>query len=500
MYSSVNKFKIVIFKFIPIIIFITFYLIYSFVFFKEFPITTDEQARYEWGRDQLDYFKNSSYLQTFIKPDQEPDTNILYPTILNILNPNFYYEWFHLQNLLFSSIAFVSIYFLCYMYSKNPHLSIIGPVFLFLTPNFSGMIASNPIDIPFAVVFILNIFLVYYFKNRGFDFGKILILGFSFWPLISIRPVGAQIFLHYIILTLLFLPSKDKKIYLLLELKYLIFIGFVSFFLMAISWPYLGINFFKNYPSILLTNAKYDKWDNTILFEGVKIPGVESPWYYLFTYIGYTIPLFIFVLFVISLLKIKDKLKAFLLYVLSFNLLIYLLLDPLIYNGMRHFLFIVPLIVSISCFGFFDFINSTSFKKLKVLIFVGIFASILWTLYEMVNLFPNHYAYFNEISGGFRNNYLKYETEYWGGSYKMAAEYIRDNLAIGNEDLKVSSCFIGFGMQYYSKGTYEVVMKESNADVKVCDVVSEMGESNLGEVIHEIKLHGVTFVNIRKNK
>lgn len=470
------------------------------MFFKDFPITTDEQTRYEWGRDQLDNFLNSKYLQTYIKPDQEPDTNILYPTILNILNPNFYYEWFHLQTLFFSFVAFISVYFLCYKYTKNPNLSIIGPIFLSITPNFSGMIASNPIDMPFAVVFILNILLVYHFRNRGFDFTKIFVLGISFWPLISIRPVGAQIFIHFIILTFLFLPVKDKLKYLSDELKNIILIGFVSFFLMVVSWPYLGINFFKNYISILITNASYDKWNNTILFEGVKIPGLETPWYYLFTYLGLTIPLFIIILFIISILNLKNKLKIFILYVIFFNLLIYLLLDPVIYNGMRHFLFLIPLIVTIACFGLVDLLKINIERSFKYSIFSVIIASILWTFYEIVNLFPNHYAYFNEISGGFRNNYLRYETEYWGGSYKKAAEYIRDNLSVNNENLKVSSCFISFGMQYYAQGKFKMEIKESNADIKVCDVVSEMGEKNLGEVIHEIKLHGVTYINIRKNK
>ena len=299
------------------------------------------------------------------------------------------------------------------------------------------MIASNPIDMPFAVVFILNILLVYHFRNRGFDFTKIFVLGISFWPLISIRPVGAQIFIHFIILTFLFLPVKDKLKYLSDELKNIILIGFVSFFLMVVSWPYLGINFFKNYISILITNASYDKWNNTILFEGVKIPGLETPWYYLFTYIGLTIPLFIIILFIISILNLKNKLKIFILYVIFFNLLIYLLLDPVIYNGMRHFLFMIPLIVTIACFGLVDLLKISIERSFKYSIFSVIIASILWTFYEIVNLFPNHYAYFNEISGGFRNNYLRYETEYWGGSYKKAAEYIRDNLSVNNENLKV---------------------------------------------------------------
>ena len=270
---------------------------------------------------------------------------------------------------------------------------------------------------------------------------------------------------------------------------------------MVITWPYLAINFFKNYYSILLTNASYDKWNNTILFEGVKIPGVEAPWYYLFTYLALTIPFFIMFLFLFAIFKnFQDKLKIFILYIILFNLSIYLLLDPLIYNGMRHFLFLMPMIVTVATFGFIDLLKSKLNQKIKITFLIGIFLSIVWTIYEIVNLFPNQYAYFNEISGGFKNNYLRYETEYWGGSYKKASEFLVNNLSSDVQNLKVASCYLGFGMQYYSKGTYEVVMKESGAHVKVCDVVSEMDEENLGEIIYEVKLHGVTFVNIRNVK
>jgi len=492
-----------LFKFYPIVIFLIIYLIYSLSIYKLVPITTDEEARYYWGRDLLGHYKNSGYLQSFFKPDQEPDTNILYPTILNIFNPDFYYEWFHLQNLLFSSVAFIAVYFLIFLYTREPKASILGPIFLFLTPNFSGFLGNNPIDTPFAVVFILNILLVYYFRNKGFNFAKVFVLGFSFWPLLSIRPVGAQIFLHFIVLTLLFLPKTDRIKYLLDELKNIILIGFVSFFLMVITWPYLAINFFKNYYSILLTNASYDKWNNTILFEGAKIPGLEAPWYYLFTYLAYTIPFFILFLFVFAIFKnYQNKLKVFILYIILFNLSLYLLLDPVIYNGMRHFLFLMPMIVTIATFGFFDLLKSKLNQKIKIIFFIGIFSSIVWTLYEIVNLFPNQYAYFNEISGGFRNNYLKYETEYWGGSYKFATEYIRENIAPNYNDLKVSSCFIGFGVQYYAQGKFRHVIRQSEGDLLICDVVSEMGieKHKLGEIVHQINIHGIPFINIRKNK
>ena len=233
----------------PLFIFLFFYFLYSFLVYKMIPITTDEQFRYQRGSELLSHYLNSGYLQTYITPDKEPDTYYFYVMLVNILNPKFYYEWFHLQNLLFSSIIFLAIYFIVFSYSNNKFFAVLGPIALVLTPSFSGHLGANPIDMPFACLFLLNIYLIYRFRDRGFDFKKIIILGFSFWLLLGLRPVGYQIFLHLIVLSYLFSNKKsDLKGFISLEFKNLILIFFISSFLSVISWPYLGINYFKNLP------------------------------------------------------------------------------------------------------------------------------------------------------------------------------------------------------------------------------------------------------------
>ena len=293
--------------------------------------------------------------------------------------------------------------------------AVLGPLALFLTTTFSGHLGSNPIDIPFACIFLISIYLIYRFRDRGFNFKKILVLGFSFWLLLGLRPVGYQIFLHYIVLTFLFSIDKSNiKEFVITELKNLVLIFFIASFLSVISWPYLGINYFKNLPGILFVNANYDKWDNPILFNGSYIQKSERPWYYLFTYIFLTIPAFVLFSFIGSFFNLKNKLKVGIIFVLFFNVILYLLIQPVVYNGMRHFLFLVPLIVCLALFGIWDLYKSdVSIKYKKFVAAFGIL-SVLYATYQFVVLFPNQYAYFNELSGGFKNNYTKFETEYWG--------------------------------------------------------------------------------------
>ena len=488
-------------KHFGLVFFLLFYFLYVFFTYKLVPITSDEEYRYKRGQEQLYYFQNSVPLQNYFLPSIEPDTYYFYVTLLNLFNPKFYYEWFHLQNMLFASIIFVVAYFLVYEYSKKTLISLIGPILIFLTPSFSGHIGFNPIDMPFAVLFLLNLYLIYKFQNKGFSFTKIIILGFSFWLLLGIRPLGFQIFLLYIIFQLFILPKDNKFQFLLTEAKNLILIGFISIFLLTISWPYLGINFFKNLPEILLTNASYNKWSNLIIYNGEFISSNNRPWEYLFTYMFLTTPLFILFLSVFAIFKNLTVIKKFLITAFLLNIFLYLLIQPVIYNGMRHFIFLIPLLVILGCFGLLDFLNSKINKNVKFIGYSILIVSFILTIYSIFKLFPLHYSYFNEISGGTKSNLEKYETDYWGGSYRKASEYIRDNIATDNPyDVKVYSCNVSYSMDYYSHKKFIMTINKDEANYIVCTIPEDKRRNLSGEVIKTINLDNSPYINIRKVK
>lgn len=484
-----------------LVVFILFYIIFTAFTYKLVPITSDEEYRYRRGQEQLNYYLNSSPLQNYFLPSIEPDTYYFYVTLLNIFNPKFYYEWFHLQNMLFSTIIFIAAYFLLFEYTKKPFFSLLGPTILFFTPSFSGHLGFNPIDMPFAVLFLLNIYLIHKFRNSGFSFKKILILGFSFWLLLGIRPLGFQIFILFVIYQFLNLPQNNKINFLINEFKNVVLIGFISIFLLTISWPYLGINFLKHLPEILLTNASYNKWSNLIIYNGYFISFDNRPWEYLFTYILFTTPFYILFLTIYSFRNFQDRLKVFIASALFLNLFLYIIIQPVIYNGMRHFIYIIPLMVILACFGFYDLVNSRLNLKIKSLIYLILIASLIYTIFNFVRLFPLHYSYFNEISGGLENNIEKYETDYWGGSYRVASEFIRDNIATGNPyDVRVYSCNVSYSMDYYSHKKFIMTIELDKANYVVCSLPEEKIRRFEGEIVKTIYLGDSPFINIRKIK
>jgi hypothetical protein len=214
-----------------------------------------------------------------------------------------------------------------------------------------------------------------------------------------------------------------------------------------------------------------------------------------------TLPSFVLFSFFGSFFKPKNNLKIGLLFVLFFNLILYLTLKPVIYNGMRHFLYVIPLIVCLALFGIWDLYKSSISIKIKRVVGVIGLTSILWTIYQIISLFPNHYAYFNEISGGFVKNYTRFETEYWGGIYKDGSIYIRNNLSKSRpQDLKVYSCNSGFSVDYYSEKKFLTTIYKNEADLIICDYAEDKRLDLKGKILKEINLGNVPYLFIRENE
>jgi hypothetical protein len=97
----------------------------------------------------------------------------------------------------------------------------------------------------------------------------------------------------------------------------------------------------------------------------------------------------------------------------------YLLLQrPAVYDGLRHFLFILPPIFIVCGFAFEWVLENAHFwlrAGLVSLVFLPSLAGI-------IQLHPYEYAYYNAFVGGTSGAFRRYETEYWLTCYKDAVE------------------------------------------------------------------------------
>jgi len=108
---------------------------------------------------------------------------------------------------------------------------------------------------------------------------------------------------------------------------------------------------------------------------------------------------------------------------------------PALYNGIRHFAFITPPLAALGGFA-----GAKAFEWLagrgRIAARAGVAAfalGIALPVVDFVRLHPYEYTYFNYIAGGVAGADDRYMLDYWGLSFKQAAEALRTALAERHE-------------------------------------------------------------------
>ncbi len=106
---------------------------------------------------------------------------------------------------------------------------------------------------------------------------------------------------------------------------------------------------------------------------------------------------------------------------------------PAFYNGLRHFIFVVPpfAVAGGLAFGWLFERARTHGMAAIAALFAILIAGISLPIYDMVKLHPYQYTSFNALAGGVRQAQHGYMLDYWGLAFKQAAEELRMRLAAG---------------------------------------------------------------------
>jgi hypothetical protein len=114
----------------------------------------------------------------------------------------------------------------------------------------------------------------------------------------------------------------------------------------------------------------------------------------------------------------------------------YTIIDrPAMYNGIRHFVFVMPPIAVLGGFAAARLLaharalSRPALAAASTIALVGIAAPVV----EMVRLHPYQYSHFNWIAGGVRGADDRYMIDYWGLAFKQAAQALREQLTAWNE-------------------------------------------------------------------
>ena len=332
----------------------------------------------------------------------------------------------------------------------GPLAGLAALLLLALCPIFYGHMFMNPKDAPFAVAMvILMLGLVRLAEEYPSPSPRtVLIVGLGAGLSIGSRILGGLALVYALIG---FLPllleevhthSLREAAHRFLHVVYVLLPALaLGYLVMGLIWPWSILEPAHPFQALTYFSQFFEKpWKE--MFDGALVSVPDMPWSYLPTLFALQLPEVLLALLIAAVvgtfvsLTRRDvaarRKTVFLMLTLAATLplVIAMVKRPALYNGIRHFIFVIPPMTVLAGVAFawgMNWLkrNRRSWQPAAVALFVF---GLLLPLAEMIRLHPYQYTHFNHIAGTVREADDRYMLDYWGLALKQASDGLREEL------------------------------------------------------------------------
>jgi dolichyl-phosphate-mannose-protein mannosyltransferase len=321
---------------------------------------------------------------------------------------------------------------------------------LALCPIFYGHMFMNPKDAPFAVaMIILMLGLVRLAEEYPQPSPRtILIVGLGAGLSIGSRILGGLALVYAIIgfvplfLEELHVEGAREAIRRFVHVVYVLLPGLVlGYLIMGLIWPWSIMEPANPFQALTYFSHFFEKpWKE--MFDGALVSVPDMPWSYLPTLFALQLPEVMLVLMfgavvgtlvILPRREVPARRKTILLMLTlaaTLPLVIAMVKRPALYNGIRHFVFVIPPMAVLGGIAFAWVIerlraNHRGWQPVVLAIFCF---GLALPLAEMIRLHPYQYTHFNHIAGTVRAADDRFMLDYWGLALKQASDELREQL------------------------------------------------------------------------
>jgi hypothetical protein len=332
----------------------------------------------------------------------------------------------------------------------GPLAGLAALLLLALCPTFYGHMFMNPKDAPFAVAMvILMLGLVRLAEEYPYPSPRtVLIVGLGAGLSIGSRILGGLALLYALVG---FVPMLMEEVRThgareacrrFVQMAYALLPGLIlGYLVMGLIWPWSIIEPGHPFQAATYFSSFFEKpWKE--LFDGAILAVPDMPWSYLPTLFALQLPEVLLALTIAgtvgSILALpRDDVPArrktiLLMLTLAavLPIVIAIVKRPALYNGIRHFIFVIPPMTVLAGVAFARGMswlkeNRRSWQPAALTLFA---LGLLLPLGEMIRLHPYQYTHFNHIAGTVRGADDRYMLDYWGLAFKQASDSLREQL------------------------------------------------------------------------
>jgi hypothetical protein len=327
---------------------------------------------------------------------------------------------------------------------------------LALCPTYYGHMFMNPKDSPFAVAMII---LILGLVRLAQEYPKpspqtVLIIGLGAGLSIGSRILGG-LALVYSVVGFIPLIAADMResgaratATHVLHVCHVLLPGLLfGYLVMGLIWPWSIMEPSNPFQALTYFSQFFEKpWKE--MFDGALVSVPDMPWSYLPTLFALQLPEILIGLLlagiagtVASLMRrsvTASRKSIFLIVALAalLPLAIAIVKRPALYNGIRHFVFVIPPMAVLGgvAFGWLMQELREYGRAAQGAAVVVLAAGLFLPLSEMIRLHPYQYTHFNHIAGTVRAADSHFMLDYWGLAFKQASDELQDLLDERDEE------------------------------------------------------------------
>jgi hypothetical protein len=505
------------------------YLLLSLVFFliiltfKQYGISNDEPVQHEYGRLLLEFYRSGftnraafHYVNLYLYGGF---FDIIAASLANIL-PLWVWDIRHLESALFGLAGLLAVYKTTAILS-NPRAGFFAILLLTLTAAWTGAMFTHTKDVPFATCMVWALYYTVLVSRNlpAIPLNISIKLGVAIGCALGIR-IGGGFSVVYLLLMLLWASviqyqnTKTLLPFLQKVTMHLMPAVLVSFVLMAVFWPWGVMGF--DHALVAIKDFSHFSFnmktiDNSVIYDIGAVPST-----YLFSYLIVRLPevfllgLFSFVLYGLANIKsiflglVEAKQLGFIVLIIAllFPMSFVFLTEPALYNGIRHFTFLLPPLAIMAGLGIeFAVIYCLRSMRLTVFAFAPILLIGLMTLTTLVKLHPYEYVYYNVLAGERATIVNRWELDYWSASMPVLLKQLNHlPLTERSTPYLVAVCAETLQGSAYLLPKFKVTKDWVAADFYVASTNMHCDQVAQGKVIGEEKRLGMTLAILKDRR
>ena len=509
-----------------------FLLLAAFILltFKQYGISNDEMVQHTYGQLLLKFYASGLHdLSAF-----EYKNLYLYGGFFDLLAaglekilPLWVWDLRHLLSALFGYAGIVAVYRSTLLLA-NHRAAFISALLLAITGAWTGAMFTHTKDVTFGACMAWAMYYTLLLAKdlRHIPLSLSIKLGIAIGAALGLRIGGVFAIIYLVLLLAIALVKQDnlQQRWQILSAAVLGLLpaAIVSLLMMIAFWPWVAMG--ADHLLIAAKSFSHFAFNMNTIVDGSWVSIGNVPRSYLLDYLAIRLPeifllgLLLAFLFagqtlykwLLSRVEISLTLAMWSLLIAALFPILFVLWDrPALYNGVRHFTFILPPLAVLAGIALnHAWSQSLAYPRLQKSYLLVFILSVCYTICIMVQLHPYEYVYYNRVAGDFKSAQHAWESDYWSSSLLDATSQLEDFVTqeqghsqpLTTGPYYVAICAEAFQGRAYLDHRFAVTENWIRADFFISSTNMNCDKVLQGNIIGKVERLGATLAVIKDRR